>query len=257
MPPADLIDLVREQPETSGFVLDFDGTLSPIVPEPDRAAPVPGAAERLAALAARYRMVALVSGRRARDLERRVGADGIRYVGLYGAETSTNGRVTQSPKAARWRAAATAIADEADAFLAREGLAGCTVERKDLTVSIHYRNAQVPDAAQAVEAWAAQRAASDGFAATRGRMVIELRPHGMTKARAVEDLVLEYSLTRIVIAGDDAADLEMFDRVTEMLGGGALRVGVSSAEQPARLESASDLLVSGPDEVVELLGRFL
>jgi trehalose 6-phosphate phosphatase len=49
--------------EEVALCLDFDGTLSPIVPDPDAARPLKGVVELLGRLAARYTAVALVSGR--------------------------------------------------------------------------------------------------------------------------------------------------------------------------------------------------
>ena len=53
----------RQEPDRSVLIFDYDGTLSPIVTDPAAARLVDGAAELLAALAERYRTVAVVSGR--------------------------------------------------------------------------------------------------------------------------------------------------------------------------------------------------
>jgi trehalose 6-phosphate phosphatase len=62
--------------------LDFDGTLAPIVKNPDDARPLPGLLELLAALAGRFAAVALVSGRPAAFLAEHALARGVRYLGL-------------------------------------------------------------------------------------------------------------------------------------------------------------------------------
>ena len=75
------------------MVSDFDGTLSPIVPDPTGARIVPGAQSALRRLAriaaARPDRLALVvlSGRAATDVARRVRAGGIRYLGNHGLES--------------------------------------------------------------------------------------------------------------------------------------------------------------------------
>ena len=43
----DLIRPLREDPARSALLFDFDGTLSPTVPDPDDARPMPGAVEML------------------------------------------------------------------------------------------------------------------------------------------------------------------------------------------------------------------
>jgi hypothetical protein len=59
----DLLAPLRGDPATAGIFSDFDGTLSPIVADPELAEPLPGIAPLLEELARRYRVVAVVSGR--------------------------------------------------------------------------------------------------------------------------------------------------------------------------------------------------
>ncbi len=65
--------------------LDFDGTLSEIVSDPDAATLVDGAAEALANLAAQC-PVAILSGRDLADIRDRIGIPGIWYAGSHGFE---------------------------------------------------------------------------------------------------------------------------------------------------------------------------
>ena len=65
--------------------LDFDGTLSEIVSDPDTAMLVDGAAEALENLAAQC-PVAILSGRDLADIRHRVGLPGIWYAGSHGFE---------------------------------------------------------------------------------------------------------------------------------------------------------------------------
>ena len=51
-----------EQPASSTVLVDFDGTLAPIVDDPARAAPRPGSVAALSALAARLGLVGIVTG---------------------------------------------------------------------------------------------------------------------------------------------------------------------------------------------------
>jgi trehalose 6-phosphate phosphatase len=58
--------------------LDFDGTLSPIVDDPQAARPLHGIVELLEPLANRFAAVALISGRPAAYLAEHAAASGVR-----------------------------------------------------------------------------------------------------------------------------------------------------------------------------------
>ncbi|MGH2809671.1 MAG: trehalose-phosphatase, partial [Actinomycetota bacterium] len=190
----DLIEVFRKNAETGGFVIDFDGTLSPIVADPDEARLAPGASEVLSGLAGRYEVVAIVSGRRAPDIARKIAVARLRYIGLYGAEEWIDGRVVQPPQAPEWMAAARQLAGEAAAYFKGAGLAGCEVELKGMAVSLHFRNAEEPRVADNILEWAQDAAPSRRFMVSVGRKVVELRPQGVSKAGAFERLVDELKL---------------------------------------------------------------
>jgi len=242
---------VREDPASAGFVLDFDGTLSGIAPTPTQARALPGASGVLATLAARYPLVAILSGRRAADVSGLIPAEGVRYLGLYGAEELPPRGADAAPGNP-----GAGLVDEATAFLQREGLTGTQVEDKGHSVALHYRNATSPDAGEVIGAWARHEAAARGLQVRPGKMVVELTPPGPTKADALERLIAGEGIRRLVVAGDDIADVGALRRAGELLGAGALRIGVRSPEAPADLEEVADVMVPGPEGVLELLGRF-
>ena len=248
MDPDTFVAAACSDPAGTGFVLDFDGTLSLIAPTPEDATALPGAPELLAGLAARDGLVAVLSGRRTEALRRLVPGEGVEYVGLYGAEDHRTG-----PPAS---VIASLVAD-ARAFVAREGLEGVRVEDKGDSVAIHYRLAASAAAGAVVAGWAAVRAADLGLQAQPGKMVVELIQPGPTKADALERLVARHGLRRVLVAGDDVSDVGALRRARELLGADALRVGVASVEEPAGLAEVADLMVPGPPAVVDLLTRFL
>ena len=252
---------VREDPSGAGFVLDFDGTLSGIAPTPAEARAVPGASGVLATLAGRYPLVAILSGRRAEDVSGLIPAKGVRYLGLYGAEELGPRRPSRRREGVGTavltpRRPAAGLVDEAKAFIERAGLTGAEVEDKGHSVALHYRNATSPDAGEAIAAWALDRARALGLDVRPGKMVVELTPPGPTKAEALERLIAGEGIRRLVVAGDDVADVGALRRAGELLGADALRIGVRSPEAPAELEEVADVMVPGPEGVLELLGRF-
>jgi trehalose 6-phosphate phosphatase len=247
------LDVLRAHPEATGVFLDFDGTLSPIVPEPSAATIVPGAKEVLEEIARRYKLVAFISGRRAEDLRRRVGARGPRYFGLYGAEEMTDSGLRQSALASRWRQSAAELAEEAFQLIENQQLAGCEVELKDLAVSLHYRRTGRDDPPDSLMAWARKAAAAAGFGAGIGRKVIELRPKLVSKAETFQELVLETEVANAFVAGDDSADVQMMRAAERVIPGVVVRAGIRSPEEPEGMAEQADLDVRSPVDLVATL----
>jgi trehalose 6-phosphate phosphatase len=91
--------------QTVALCPDFDGTLAPIVDDPNEARPLPGTVELLGDLAARFAAVALVSGRPADYLAKHAPAPRLRYLGLYGLQEIRDGQVWVDPRLAAARPA--------------------------------------------------------------------------------------------------------------------------------------------------------
>jgi trehalose 6-phosphate phosphatase len=237
-------------PERAGVLTDFDGTLSPIVDDPAGAAPLPGAAEVLRRLAARYRLVAVVSGRPAVFLAAHFGTTGAALHGLYGLERVTaDGRVEGRPDAEEWRATVAAAADRAEA----EG-PDLFVERKGLSVTLHYRTH--PGRAEAARAWVEAEAARTGLRVHPARLSYELVPPvGRDKGAVAAELAA--GLDAVCFVGDDRGDLAAFDALDRLAEAGAtaVRVAVRSAEAPPDLLARADEVVDGPDGALALLER--
>jgi trehalose 6-phosphate phosphatase len=148
------------------------------------------------------------------------------------------------------------LAPEAPAW--RERLVGFAagvdwpVEDKGVTVSFHYRTAADQEGARRLLERVAADARAAGLDARWGRKVLELRPPlAADKGTAVRHLLSTHGLDRALYVGDDTTDVDAFAAVHELELGVA--VGVRSAEMPAVLAEAADLLVDGPDGVLELM----
>ena len=95
-----------------------------------------------------------------------------------------------------------------------------------------------------------------GLVVEPGRNVIEVRAAGMHKGNAVETLVREQSAGGFLFAGDDLGDVEAFEAVAALREQGlpTLLVAAASEEQTA-LVPLADVVVPGPDGVLDLLRR--
>jgi trehalose 6-phosphate phosphatase len=129
---------VAAQAHTSALCLDFDGTLAPIVDDPNEARPLSGMLELLPQLAIRFAAVALLSGRPADYLARHAAAAGVRYLGLYGLQEIRDGRVWVDPRLEAARPAVMAAQqDLADSAAVRDS--GAYLEDKQYSVAVHTR----------------------------------------------------------------------------------------------------------------------
>lgn len=232
--------------------LDYDGTLAPVVDRPEDAHPAPGAADVLHALAPRVRALALVTGRPADvvvELAGLAGVPGLVVLGQYGAQR-WEGTLTAQPPAPGLAAVRAAL----------PGLVGAArVEDKGLSLVVHARG--LPDGAAVLDALApAVRALADehGLEVHPGRLVLEVRPPGADKRRALLSLC-DPLPSAVLFAGDDVGDLPAFAALDELRAQGVPCVGVcsDSPEVPAALREAADVVVDGPAGVVALLRSLL
>jgi trehalose 6-phosphate phosphatase len=248
------------------FGLDFDGTLSPIVDDPDQAVIHPEAPATLAALAAQVRAVVVITGRPARQvvelghLEQLADAlpEGAHLAvrGQYGRErwdSSTREFASPEPPGGLQ-----AFRDELPRLLAAQDAGDALVEEKGLAIAVHTR--QLPRPRQTfnrLEEALGEAAERHGLTLEPGRLVLEVRAPGMHKGLAVHAALEEFDGRGVVFVGDDLGDVQAFEAVREVADRGlpTLLVCSSSDEQEALAELA-DVVVAGPGGVVDLLGAF-
>jgi trehalose 6-phosphate phosphatase len=235
---ANLLARLAERPDKAALLLDVDGTLAPIVERPDDAAVPERTRALLRDLAARYALVACVSGRPDDDLRRVVGVDGLVYVGEHG--------IGLDPRAAEWRG-------QIDELVAA---VNWPPERKRFSVAFHYRTATDQQAAVEQLTRIAAQAAELGLQTRWGRKVLEvLPPVKAGKGTAVQTLLAERDLRRALYAGDDSTDLDAFGGLDGL--DVAVRVAIVSDEGPNQLGQAADILIGDTEALVELLHKLL
>jgi trehalose 6-phosphate phosphatase len=224
-------------PKRAALLLDVDGTLAPIVSRPEEARVPDATRALLRQLAARYALVACVSGRSSDDARRIVGVEELHYIGTHGLELA--------PGAAVWR-------EQIERFAETVEWPPEWIEDKCLSLSLHYRQSPEPEQSRRALERIAESAEEVGLHARFGRMTLEiLPPIEADKGSAIRALLDERELTRALYAGDDATDLDAF-RALEGLGLG-ICVALSSSEAPVGLIEAADIVLAGPDELVQLL----
>jgi trehalose 6-phosphate phosphatase len=248
------------KPSAALVGLDFDGTLAPIVADPEQARAHPEAVPALAALAPKVASVAVITGRPAAVAVRYGGFTGVpglehlTVLGHYGAErwdavTATVTAPPPDPGVAAARAELPGVLERAGAWH------GTWIEEKGRAVAVHTRRADDPQAAfEALRGPLTDLAARHGLIVEPGRMVLELRPPGMDKGVALTDHVRRTGAESVLYAGDDLGDLPAFAAVDELRADGVPGLLVcSGSTEVTELAERADMVVDGPAGVVDLL----
>jgi trehalose 6-phosphate phosphatase len=260
-PGIEAMRAVMQRPDRTMIAVDFDGTLAPIVDDPDHAYANPRAVAALGRLGGLGLTIAVITGRPARTvvrLGRFTSVPGLRnmiVLGQYGVE--------------RWDAATDefsippepeqidVLAAEIDELLAELDLREARLEHKGRAIGVHTRELANPRAAfEALLPRLHEVAARHKWAIEPGKNVIEIRAPGTDKGVALRSLVEETKTRQVIFAGDDLGDLPAFRMVQQLRADGlsGLLVCSASHEEDA-LTEMSDLIVSGPEGVADWLGR--
>lgn len=217
------------------LAFDFDGTLAPIMADPERVQMRP----ETAALFERVCMLypcAVISGRSRSDVSSRLGGAAVRHViGNHGSEGGPEDMPTLAGPIARARA----FLDQA---LAHEDVA---IEDKHFSLSLHYRNSARQRRALAA-ILDAVHALPDGLRAVPGQMVVNIVPEGApNKGDSLLGLRARENVRGALFVGDDVTDEDAFkvDSPDRLL---SVRVGWS-------LTSAAAYFLRTQAEVDDLL----
>lgn len=229
------------------FFFDLDGTLAPIAARPEAAA-VPastlGLLQRLADTAAGA--LAIVSGRSIDTVDRLLHPLRLPAAGLHGAQwRGPDGLLWELPVD---RARAGMLRARLDAVASRHP--GARLEDKGISFAVHYRGAPQHEAGIRHEVAAAAAAFSSDYAVQPGKMVMEIRPRGVDKGRAVEQFmaVAPFASRLPVMAGDDLTDEPAFAAVAR-LGGVSIKIGDG--------DTAASWRLSGPAALADWLAGLL
>jgi trehalose 6-phosphate phosphatase len=205
------------------LAFDFDGTLAPIVTDPEAAEMRARTRELLGRVAELYPTV-VISGRTRADTQKRVDGVPLREViGNHGAERAAEAR-GEIAAIRRWLA-------ELDRALG--ATPGVSVEDKGLSLSIHYRQSRRKKQARAAILSAVAPLVAGGARLVGGKQVVNLLPEGAPhKGVALERARARLGCDTALYVGDDETDEDVFalDQPGRLLG---VRVGARAASHAA------------------------
>ena len=220
--------------------LDYDGTLTPIVSRPDEAV-LPNSTRAILRTLAAIIPVAILSGRELKDVRQRVGIDAIIYAGSHGFDIA-------GPRGLRRQEAREFLPalDEAEKNLRRklDGIADALIERKCLSIAVHYRNVNENDFPKLERIVIEIAARHRKLRMIDGKKVYELLPNiDWDKGKAVLWLLekLEHPHAHPIYIGDDRTDEDAF-RALEQRG-----IGILVSEEPK--PTAASYSLRNPVEV--------
>ncbi|MEP6963857.1 MAG: trehalose-phosphatase [Polaromonas sp.] len=222
-------------PRTALF-LDFDGTLVELAAQPELVRIPAGLGHTLASLQAQLGgALALVSGRGLADLDRFLAPLRLPAAAEHGAQRRTPaGRLISAPAADMQR-----VLQAAQSLLPHHK--GLRLERKSLALSLHYRHApELEELCLQVMREAVDR--SVGFDLMQGKLVIDIKPAGVSKGTAIAAFMDEapFAGRTPLFAGDDVTDEAGFDEV-QRRGGAAIKVGAGPTRARQRCAGVAQL----------------
>jgi trehalose 6-phosphate phosphatase len=253
------LQAILSSPGDTVVGLDFDGTLAPIVDDPERAYADRAAVTALGRLAERVRAVVIITGRPVRTAVRLGGFDsvpglgGMVVLGQYGVErwNADGDNYVLPPEPPE----IVVVADELPGLLAELGLGEARIEHKGRAIGVHTRTLPDPEAAFARLAEPVRALAeSHGLRIEPGKQVWEIRAHGVDKGAALRSFVSEVGARQVIFAGDDLGDLPAFEAVRQLRDEGieGLLVCSASYEEDA-LVKICDVILDGPTGVAAWL----
>ena len=249
--------LARLNQDSLGLVLDFDGTLSEFVPNLENAVIHPDAVPPLRRLVDRLTLVAVMSGRAARDVERRVGIEGIVYIGNHGAERIVNGALSTAEGI---QAAESDLQAMLETFSRAAADPGIVLENKRFSASLHFRRAH--DEAGVIRRL--QSALQDmphtgDLQFFWGNKILEIRHrNGANKGIALDSLIRDWHLSEVIFLGDDTTDADALRVLKRRKASGEIGgfgVAVLQDGTPASVLQNADYTLKGVPQVAAFLRR--
>ena len=255
------VKAILADPDGTVIGLDFDGTIAPIVDDPDRAHVDPAAVSALSRLGHRVKAVVVITGRPVRTAVRLGGFrdhDGLRrmtVLGQYGVERwdAADDRFSGQPEPVEIAEVEAAL----PGLLTELGLSGARTEHKGRAIGVHTR--ELPDPAAAFTVLLpplSELATAHGLRLEPGKYVLEIRAAGSDKGDALRAFVAETRARQVIFIGDDLGDLPAFDAVRDLRDQGTPGLLICSAsDEQDVLADHADLIAPGPAGVAAWLSE--
>lgn len=247
----DKITALFKQSPIKILMLDFDGTLTPIVKSPDQAKLSTTMKNLLVKLSQKEGFyLAILSGRRLEDLKKKVNLKNIIYAGNHGLEGEIFGEkyLFPVPSKALWTLGK--IKEQLNQIT--DKFKETFIEDKDLTLSFHYRLAdqqQIPKIKLLINQMLKPYITDRSVSVIAGKKVIDITPNVNWGKGDFAALVIKKISDRTknhpvaIVIGDDTTDENVFHKLKNQI---TITVG-------EKRQSNARYFLKNPNEVVKLL----
>jgi trehalose-phosphatase len=208
------LQLMQAKPLNKNIVvfLDYDGTLAPVVSQPEEAVMSDEMRELVKELASVCR-VAVVSGRDRADVERMVGLPELIYAGSHGFDISGPDIRMEHEEGKLYLPDLDTAQQEIQHRIGE--IAGALIERKKYAIAVHYRNVAENQVIPLLEFVYQMCNNTERLELGLGKMMVELRPavdwhKGKAIAWLMETLNISHSDVLPIYIGADLSDEDAF-----------------------------------------------
>jgi trehalose 6-phosphate phosphatase len=241
----------RTKDKRIALFLDYDGTLTPIVDDPEKAL-LSTSMRKVLRKVAKTLPLAVISGRDLRDVQKLVRIQGIYYAGSHGFEfAGPKGMQSEHQDGPKFLPAL----DKAEKELSeRIDLPGARIERKKFSLAVHFRKVKEDKVASIQQTVKEVAALHPDLRQAGGKKIFELQPKiDWHKGKALLWLLDRMGLDRPEVVpfyiGDDLTDEDAFNT----LQGRGVGIVVMDRRRPTK----ANYRLNDPDEVEQFLKKIV
>ena len=224
--------------------LDYDGTLSHFKKNPKTAYPIKGVKNIIKKISeSKFINITVISGRNLEDLKEKIKLNNINYAGLHGLEMKD-----YNPKNLNQNEIKYYINMIKEKYKEKINKDQLYLEDKKFVLSIHYRNnfKEVKKLKNFINNLVDKKQ----FEVMEGRKIIEIRPKGWDKGKAVKMIRKKSFINQSpfeIYIGDDTTDEDAFS----VINGFSIYV-----KNEKEMSKQADFFLNSPDEVYKFLNKF-
>ncbi|WMJ75462.1 trehalose-phosphatase [Cytophagaceae bacterium ABcell3] len=230
--------------------LDYDGTLTPIVDDPNKATLDPKMQQVVDDLS-KVCLVGIISGRDRADVQNKVALPSLIYAGSHGYDIAGPDLEMAHEKGVECLPSLDAAEEELKKLFAE--VDGARVERKKFAIAVHYRHVNKENVPEVLKTIDCILKKNPCLKAGPGKMIMELKPNfDWNKGKALWYLIDKVATADNIYpiyVGDDMTDEDAFKTLTDR--GTGVLVGDHGKE------TAAGYKLNNTDEVYDFLVALL